>query len=134
MIEVSSAEFDMVVRCRRIIEVCLETDIVYAGAIIGVIYIGFVMVGFRFFVFILAGDLSFVTVCHRHLVMVVSYGRIAEQFVVEYIVPTSGSDRIAPVEIDIAVLEIHARTAVISVVFLVLLVIVVVFSFVETQE
>ena len=67
--------------------------------------------------------------------MVVSDGRITEQFAVEDIVPPAGSNRIAPVEIDPAVVEIHTRViVVVIIVLLVLLIVVVIFPFVETEE
>ena len=92
------------------------------------------MIGFCFLVFICARDLSFVAVCHRHLIMIVSDCGVAEQFIIKYIVPASCCDRISPVKIDFTVIEMHSRTTIIIIIFFILFVVVMVFLLVETQE
>lgn len=66
--------------------------------------------------------------------MVVCYSRVTEQLIVEHIIPASGCDSIPPVDIDFAVIEIQARTIVITVVFLIPFVIIMVFSFIKAEE
>ena len=66
--------------------------------------------------------------------MVVCYSCVTEQLIVKYIIPASGCNSIPPVDIDFAVIEIQARTIVITVVFLTPCVIIMVFSFIKAEE
>lgn len=69
--------------------------------------------------FLGSGGFLFITVNGDVLIMVVCYSRVTEQLIVEYIIPASGCNSIPPVDIDFAVIEIQARTIVITVVFLI---------------
>lgn len=78
MIQIGNPELDMMVGDRHIIEVRMETPVMYTGTVIGIIDIRFVFIGYQIAILVRFDDVFPVTVCHAHLVMVVCNGRIAE--------------------------------------------------------
>ncbi len=78
MVQIGNPELDMMVRNRHIIEIRTKTTIVYAGTVIGIIDIRFVLIDYRITVLVRLDDIFPISVRHAHPVLVVCNGRIAE--------------------------------------------------------
>lgn len=135
VVRVEGARLSVVIESKRVVRIHVGAPVICAKAMVKVVSVQFIFVHCRVTIFVHLSSIFPVDIHRTRLVIIMYRNHVTRWFAIRSVVPPSNNGYIPPIRVSLAIMRMRAHPVIVQVtiVFLVLFMIMVIFSFMRAR-